>query len=133
MTNIYLGGPINNCSDTEAIDWRAYCKETYGAYFNFLDPMKRDYRGIQKQSYREIVELDKIEIRNSDIVLANCSLPSAGTSMEIFYAHSLGKIVVSVLDYASSPWIRYHSTTVQPSIDDAFEWIIGTAMTVLPQ
>ena len=131
MAKVYLCGPINMCTDAEANDWRTEAKRKLREEFTLLDPMIRDYRGAEKDSYREIVELDKIDVRNCDIVLANCVTPSAGTSMEILYAHQLGKIVVSVTSLITSPWIRYHSTVLTTSLDEAIDWILDTGITVL--
>ena len=39
---VYLCGPINGCTDTEAKNWREAVKEHFPAS---VDPMKRDYRG----------------------------------------------------------------------------------------
>lgn len=131
MAKIYLAGPIFMCSDGDANDWRSRARDELEGHFKILNPMIRDYRNVTDIAYREIVDLDKIDIRNSDIILANCTQSSAGTSMEIFYAHQLGKIVVAVVDGQPSPWIKYHSTTIQPTLEDAIVWIIDTGLTVL--
>lgn len=132
MKQIYLCGPIMLCTDEEAKDWRAACKSDIRlADFRLRDPMIRDYRDEEIKVYREIVELDKVDVRSSDIILANCSKPSAGTSMEIFMAHELGKIVVVVAKDPVSPWIRYHSTYLTNNLDEAIDWIAETAVTVL--
>lgn len=134
MIKIYLAGPIFMCSDDDANDWRTQAKHLFSCAheeFKMLDPMIRDYRNITDIAYREIVDLDKIDVRTCDIVLANCTQPSAGTSMEIFYAHQLGKIVVPIVSGQPSPWIKYHSTTIQPSLEKAVEWVIETGITVL--
>lgn len=131
---VYLAGPIFMCDDSDANDWRTRAKlllHTSLTEFKCLDPMIRDYRNITDIAYREIVDLDKIDVRTCDIVLANCTQPSAGTSMEIFYAHQLGKIVVPIVSGQPSPWIKYHSTTIQPSLESAIEWILDTGITVL--
>lgn len=123
------------CGDSEANDWRSEAKKIFASlpimYVTCLDPMIRDYRGVTDIAYREIVDLDKIDIRSCDIVLANCTQPSAGTSMEIFYAHQLGKIVVPIVEGTPSPWIKYHSTTIQPTLESAINWILDTGITVL--
>lgn len=135
MIKVYLCGPINMCTDAEANDWRQWVRDNLEApsdQFETIDPMIRDYRGVEEKAYREIVDLDKVDVRRTDIVLANCTKASAGTSMEIFYAWTLGKIVVSIADPKQvSPWVRYHSTTVVPTLEEAIEWINGTAVTVL--
>jgi hypothetical protein len=39
---VYLCGPINGCTDSECIDWRAAAKKRLS---DTIDPMRRDYRG----------------------------------------------------------------------------------------
>lgn len=122
---VYLCGPINGCSDDEAINWREYVKSKIGAE-NCIDPMRRDYRGREDECLDEIVELDKKDILNSKIVLANCWKPSPGTSMEILYSYDHYIPVISIVksDEKVSPWIKYHSTVVT-SVDDALDYITG--------
>lgn len=119
---IYLCGPINGCSDSECNSWR---DEARLHFSDTLDPMRRDYRGREGDCVNEIVELDKKDVDDCDIVLANCPKPSYGTSMEIMYAYMTGKSVVSVVpDLAkTSPWLIYHSTVVIESLEDAFKSI----------
>lgn len=107
----YLCGPINGCTDNEATDWR---KWFHGFLPGCLDPMKRDYRGREAECYREIVELDKRDIRKADIVLVNYWKPSVGTSMEILYAWELGKPVILWCRAGEvlSPWLRYHCLAI---------------------
>lgn len=119
---VYLCGPINGCTDSECTDWREATK----LYFpNSIDPMVRDYRGKEAEAYREIVELDKRDIRNSDVILVNYDKPSVGTSMEVFYAWTLGipVVVVAAKDARISPWLRYHSTCIVHSFSDALDKI----------
>lgn len=118
-TTIYLAGPINGCTDEQANDWRTYVKENWDG--STLDPMRRDYRGREDECVDEIVELDKVDVEQCGIFLANCPQPSYGTAMEIFYAWQARKpvIVIHPADKAVSPWIRYHSDTVVHSLDEA--------------
>lgn len=108
---LYLAGPINACSDSEAKDWRAEVKERLSDCYDFLDPMTRDYRGVEDQAYKAIVEGDLADIKASHVILANCPKPSVGTSMEIFHAYrNLCKRVIIVAPAPMSPWLRYWST-----------------------
>ena len=120
---VYLCGPINGCSDAEAMDWRGEVKKRFPAS---IDPMKRDYRGIEEIAYREIVDLDKRDVRNADIILVNYVKPSVGTAMEVFYAWTIGTPVVvwCAPDAVISPWLRYHSTAFVHSLRDAAKKIL---------
>ena len=119
MKSIYLCGPINGCTDQECRDWREYVKARWGG--KCIDPMVRDYRGREAEAYREIVELDKIDVAEADILLVNYDKPSVGTSMEIIYAWQLGKRVIVVCreGVAISPWLRYHAHHLARSFDEA--------------
>ena len=108
----YLCGPINGCTDEECNDWRSLVKGY--AIGETVDPMRRDYRGVEGDHVREIVELDKVDVAACDVLLASVPKPSYGTAMEIFMAWTMGKYVVLVFPDAEamascSPWLRYHS------------------------
>lgn len=120
---IYLCGPINGCTDEECKDWREFVKSRWNG--KTLDPMRRDYRGKEAESVNEIVEFDKIDVVNSDVILVNYDKPSVGTSMEVLYAFERGKLVVVVAKEGTniSPWLRYHSHTIKPSFEAAIEYI----------
>jgi len=143
---IYLCGPINGCTDEEANGWRQIATDHLlylkGNPFGQnrenpnmvpVDPMDRDYRGMEAGVYREIVDLDKLDIRNSDALLVYYEKPSVGTSMEVFYAWTLGKpiIVLTPRKTKISPWLRYHSTKIveyyagelREAINEAVEWM----------
>lgn len=112
---VYLGGPINGCTDEEAHGWRDAVKPILeGAGHTWLDPMSRDYRGVEDVAFREIVEGDKRDIAECDVLLMNCPRPSYGTAMEILYGADRGKEVVVVFPEGAiiSPWIRYHATEI---------------------
>lgn len=125
----YLCGPINGCTDDEAKGWREYAKEllTGQAY----DPMVRDYRGreLEPGIAAEIVENDKADIRGCDALLVMYEKPSVGTSMEVLFAHQLGKMIV-VVDRSGrplSPWLSYHATIVCPTIEQAAAVVNGVS------
>lgn len=123
MKTIYLCGPINGCTDAECVDWREHVKAQWSGAT--LDPMRRDYRGKEDESVRDIVELDKIDVCNSDVILVNYDRPSVGTSMEILYAWERGKLIVVVAapDARISPWLRYHSHAICRSFGEALSCI----------
>lgn len=116
---IYLAGPINGCSDSEANDWR---EEIIAAYpqHEFLNPMRRDYRGIEDSNVDDIVHGDLEDIRTCDVFLANCPQPSWGTAMEIREAYTQGKDVVIVVPEGLriSPWLRYHANEILTSLKE---------------
>lgn len=126
---VYLCGPINGCTDAEAMSWRERMKSDallQSWRTVFIDPMSRDYRGKEAESYREIVELDKRDVRSVDVVLVNYSKPSVGTAMEIFYAWTLGTPVVlwCAPDANLSPWLRYHSTSIVHTAEAAVSKVL---------
>ena len=132
MKTIYLCGPIEGCTDHEAIDWRRTVRHAWEG--DVLDPMRRDYRGHTDEHYKDIVELDKIDIAACDIVLANFGnydKPSVGTCMEIITAWQLHKYVIAVIPLSvdASPWLRYHSNRVCYSLHDALRSIIALTKT----
>ena len=115
---VYLCGPINGCTDEECRNWREYIKTQLP---NTIDPMRRDYRGQEDSSINEIVELDKIDVSNCDVLLVNYDKQSVGTSMEVLYAWERGKFVIVVCKegVSLSPWLRYHSHSIVTSFTDA--------------
>lgn len=118
----YLAGPINGCTDDEAINWREVAKARLGAE-NCIDPMRRDYRGKEDESVDAIVQGDIFDIHDSNVVLANCWQVSWGTAMEIHYASERGIPVVAILPAGTriSPWLRYFTERIVHSIDAALD------------
>ncbi len=117
---VYLCGPINGCSDDEATTWRESVKDTCPE-FECIDPLRRDYRGIEDQFTDEIVELDKIDVMSCDVVLVNMPKLSVGTIMEIVFAWMNHKPVVVVVPDENhvSPWLKYHSTVIYSKLSSA--------------
>lgn len=114
---VYLGGPINGCTDEEANGWRGEVKRFLQRHqIEWLDPMDRDYRGREMEAgiAAEIVQGDKQDIRESDVLLMNCPKPSVGTSMEVLYGSQLGKRVICVVpeDHTPSPWLAHHADKI---------------------
>jgi nucleoside 2-deoxyribosyltransferase len=116
--NIYLAGPINNCTDEECRGWREKAKALLVGH-SCIDPMIRDYRGQENENIRSIVEDDKADIDSCWAVLAMCPRPSVGTSMEILYAWERHKAVYVIAKGNISPWLKYHSIAIFPALEDA--------------
>jgi nucleoside 2-deoxyribosyltransferase len=127
MGATYLAGPINGCTDNECKDWREYATKELRE--GVIDPMRNDYRGRECQPgiASLIVENDKRDIEEAEFVLVNYDRPSVGTSMEILYAHSLGKPVFVVRKPGTelSPWLTYHATEIFDTFYEACNWING--------
>lgn len=128
---VYLGGPINGCTDEEATGWR----DEVAAWLNDhghtpVDPMVRDYRGREMEPgiAKEIVERDKDDIMGSDLLLMSCPKPSVGTSMEILFGHRFGKAIIAVIPDDGrdpSPWLVYHADIYRGSVLDAIKEELG--------
>lgn len=120
---IYLGGPINGCTDGEAKDWREAAKK-YNPEHTYIDPMRNDYRGRESEPGIDalIVEGDKDDILASDVLLVNYDKPSVGTSMEVLFASEQGRVVIVVAKPGTviSPWLKYHADAIVPSFVEAF-------------
>lgn len=124
---VYLAGGINGLGDSEAKDWRESVKAG-ATQHEYLDPMRRDYRGVEDQNVRAIVDGDLADIDASDLILVMADRPSWGTAMETYYAHAVaGKRVVVVCGGRVSPWLRAHSEAVLESLEAAIDWLRGQA------
>lgn len=126
---VYLAGATLGCTDAECKGWRAYARERLEGSARVLDPMCRDYRGVEDANLSAIVETDKAEVDESDVVLVKFEKPSVGTSMEVLHAWERGKTVLVVADPATkvSPWLRYHAHGVFDKLDDAIDAIKALA------
>ncbi len=122
MKTVYLCGGIAGLSDTECSDWRETVKEEFSGVYNFLDPMRRDYRGREADSAPEIVDGDLIDIVTADIILVNAIRPSWGTAMELYFAASLNRCVLTMCpDDNPSPWLVRHSDIISKTWDVMFD------------
>lgn len=110
------------CTDFEAKNWRDLVSSKLP---NTIDPMRRDYRGREQELYREVVELDKRDILQADVILVNYSAPSVGTSMEILWAwiNRIPVVLVTKPENRLSPWLLYHCTKICHSFEEAINWI----------
>lgn len=120
--SVYLAGPIFMQSDEACKNWRAWF-EAASPDVRWVDPMVRDYRGREDQCVKEIVEGDKADIDSVSAMVALVETPSAGTSMEVLYAWERGIPVVAITSGRVSPWIRYHSTAVVTTLEEALAFL----------
>lgn len=122
---IYLCGAIAGKSDAECNDWRSDAKKLLGDDYNTLDPMRRDYRGIERDHTKDIVWGDIQDIAVSDALLVRAETPSWGTAMEVVYGYMLGKRIVAWgTKGRPSPWLMYHTHgTVAPTLTEAISWL----------
>ncbi len=120
---VYLSGPMADCTLEEQTCWRNKMKEDLPDV-EFLDPCRREFKEYESmETAIEIVEKDKEDVDNSDVIFVFHNKPSVGTSMEILYAFEKGKYVLTVhaTGMPLSPWILYHSSMVVKTIEEATE------------
>lgn len=116
---VYLCGGINGLTDSDCNDWRQLAKDNLTQ--PTLDPMRRDYRGIEGDNVEAIVQGDLEDIEAANVFLVNAVRPSWGTAMEIVYAYQQGKRIHAFADHNKpiSPWLRFHCTFIHPTIEVA--------------
>lgn len=105
-------------------------REKLAGDYEFLDPMRRDYRGREMEPgiALEITQGDMLDIDKSDVILAVCPKPSVGTSMEVFWAfYDLKKPVIVVAPSPASPWLSTFSTVVYTNLMAAITYLRTTA------
>lgn len=124
---VYLCGGILGLSDEAAGGWRRRAIELLAAAgLGALDPLVRDYRGREDDCVQEIVDLDKRDILGAAAVIVNAVRPSWGTAMEVLFAWERDIPVVAWVPAGTvvSPWLRYHSVAVVPTLEDAVAEVV---------
>lgn len=114
---IYLAGHVYE------EEYREYCIYNYGEEYDLFDPITMV---PEDQSYKIIVEDDKVAIRKSDILIAYIQKATFGTGMEIPYAYELDIPVFIVNpngEWIDDTWLKYHSLKMFRSLDDCFSYI----------
>jgi nucleoside 2-deoxyribosyltransferase len=133
---LYLAGPMDGVSKADATGWRDVVTNKVSGLYEVRNPMIRDFFKtgyVQHIHEPMIVQGDKGDIEAADVVLANCWKHSFGTPMEVFYARSLRKHVVSIVpsnlrvNGFASPWVSYHSNRVVDSIGLAIQHLVSFA------
>jgi nucleoside 2-deoxyribosyltransferase len=131
MKVTYCAGPIGQTSIKDANVWREYVKE-YFLNNNQCVDVRNPLRGKKEEERvnyvdTEIVQRDKKDINESDFIIVywptKCT--SNGTAMEIIYAFERGIPVIFIGEWAKNDiWIRYHSTKIFNTLDNALDYII---------
>lgn len=128
---VYLCGGINGLSDADCKDWRDASKKAFNsAGIEFLDPMRRDYRGKELESVNEIVMGDLEDIEQCDCILVNASRASWGTAMEVALASTMDHnplIFGFGAGQQPSPWLVFHCTHLFDNLPEAINCIITLA------
>lgn len=126
---VYLSGGIFGLSEEQAMGWRKVARiilENHG--FEVIDPMRRHYRVYNYDIANEIVQLDKKDILESDIVLVKATAASWGTVCELMYASMNNKIIVAYTEKDNAvnfnPWLFHHSTKIVAELEQATHFII---------
>mgnify|MGYP003404727515 CR=1 FL=1 len=120
---IFLSGPMRGIPRTESLKWRTEASTRLLNKFNVLHALRGREEKETFLDPRTAVIRDLSDIRSSDILLVNdtvgdCSM--IGTSMEVFFAHQLGKPVV-VFGHAHDKdyWLNYHIHLRTSTLEEA--------------
>jgi len=127
---VYIAGNITGCDAIDTV-WKFSNIEHKLRKLGFtpISPIRGKKLGYNKDTcYKpnEIVHRDLHDIQKCDIMLASMDKIGIGTSMEIFYARSLGKPVVLIASKYSiinHYWIRTFVSKVVPTLDEALLYL----------
>jgi nucleoside 2-deoxyribosyltransferase len=131
LSSIYLTGGIydsqtvNGGPDSE---WRSSAMSQLQRYgLRVINPLEFAWTNedlplgeVQDSKVRRALDL----IDQSDAILANLNRSDYGTPMEIFYAHTHGKVVTVVGQSPFSPWVLSHSRARFADLQKALDYII---------
>jgi nucleoside 2-deoxyribosyltransferase len=110
---VFLSGPIRGLPRDISLGWRKEATKELQENFEVIHALRGREDGETFGDPRAAVIRDLSDIRDSDLLLVNDSVKDSsmiGTSMEIFFAHSLGKPVVLFGDaHEKDYWLEYHS------------------------
>ena len=116
---VYLAHPITS-EDLESKAWKAdFMQMAKDAGLKVLDPVDLNLKDGKDDE--EIVRGNKRMIAQCDAMVAYASVPSAGTSMEIYYANLIGVPVLTYCVRKTIPaWIKVHSKRMFVTLDHIF-------------
>lgn len=126
---VYLAGPIAGQDDTATFWWRDMVTGLLRLDdIETIDPAKRrDFRNVPYPGDLFVVEPDKADINDCEVLLANAHVISVGTSMEILYAWERGKLVAvrHPEPEHASPWLHYHSHVFADNLGSLLDEIVA--------
>ena len=120
---IFLCGPMRGVPREVSLGWRQLATKRLSKRFSVTHAMRGRERKETFTDPRAAVIRDLADIRASDILLVNDTLKECsmiGTSMEIFFAHQLGKpVIVFGEAHGNDYWINYHCHLRVKTLNDA--------------
>jgi hypothetical protein len=134
LSSIYLTGGIY---DSQAItagpdaEWRSSAmNKLHRSGLRVINPLEFAWTN-EDIAFEQIDDGANSKVRRaldlidqSDAVLANLNYSGYGTAMEIFYAHTHGKIVTVVGQSPFNPWVLSHSQARFGDLEHALDYII---------
>lgn len=106
-----------------SLGWRQSASKLLGKKFDVLHAMRGREKRETFTDPRIAVARDLSDIRSSDILLVNDTFTEfsmIGSSMEIFFAHQLGKPVILFGEgHINDYWLNYHSHFRAKTLEDA--------------
>ncbi len=108
-----------------SLGWRNRASKILSSKFVIVHAMRGRELKEAFLDYRAAVARDLSDIKDADILLVNDTIENAsmiGTSMEIFFAHSLHKpIIIFGNAHEKDYWLNYHSHSRFKDLDEACE------------
>jgi hypothetical protein len=138
---VYLCGAIGNRTLGDALGWREHATRLLAPELGVLSPLRDSIYGLNNDSASdviaaretastftdaELVQRDLMDIQRAFLVLRHYTGSSEGSPMECAYARMFGvPVVVSGIEdpSAMSPWLRYHSVRMLPTLEDAVAYV----------
>jgi len=120
MIKVYLCGPISGKTNSECNEWRDTARQLLANDFEIVDPMARDFRGIEGAFINEIVMGDLADIDACECLLVCANASSWGTAMEVRHAFTQCKTIIAFTNAENSrqlsPWLRFHCNLIFGSL-----------------